>query len=49
MLLAIVTPLFIALRSNVINLPDEMSIGLVVPMMLGLSVLFIAMVWLLWF
>lgn len=44
MLLAIVTPLFIALRSNVINLPDEMSIGLVVPMMLGLSVLFIAMV-----
>ncbi len=44
MLLAIVAPLFIALRSNVINLPDEMSIGLVVPMMLGLSVLFIAMV-----
>lgn len=44
MLLAIVAPLFIALRSSVINLPHDLSISTVIPMMLGLSILFIAMV-----
>jgi len=44
MLLAIVAPLFIALRTSVINLPDDMSLSQVIPMMLGISVLFIAMV-----
>jgi hypothetical protein len=44
MLLAIVAPLFIALRSSIINLPADMSLSTVIPMMLGLSILFIVMV-----
>lgn len=44
MVLAIVAPLLIALRTSVINLPESLSTGVVVPMMLGLSILFIIMV-----
>jgi uncharacterized membrane protein (DUF485 family) len=44
MLIAIVAPLLIALRSSIINLPDSLSVGTVIPLMLGLSILFIAMV-----
>lgn len=44
MLLAIVAPLFLALRSSIINLPADMSLSTVIPMMLGLSILFIVMV-----
>lgn len=44
MLLAIASPLFITLRTSVINLPESMSVGVVIPLMLGLSILFIALV-----
>lgn len=44
MVLAIVAPLLIALRTSVINLPESLSTGVVIPMMLGLSILFIIMV-----
>ncbi|MCB5259550.1 MAG: hypothetical protein M0Q19_00255 [Candidatus Cloacimonetes bacterium] len=44
MLLAVASPLFITLRTSVINLPESMSVGVVIPLMLGLSILFIALV-----
>jgi len=44
MLLAIISPLMIALRSSVINLPDEMMMSSVILLMLGSSILFIALV-----
>ncbi|MCK9556685.1 MAG: hypothetical protein PHQ78_04375 [Candidatus Cloacimonetes bacterium] len=44
MILAIVTPLIIATRTSVISLPQTLSSGVVIPMMLGLSILFILMI-----
>ncbi len=44
MLLAIVAPMLIALRSNVINLPVSMTTAAVVGVMLGVTVVFIALV-----
>lgn len=44
MLIAIVMPLMVAMRSNVINLPADMAIGMVVGSMLGFTLLFIALV-----
>lgn len=44
MLLAIISPLMIALRSSVINLPDEMMMSTVILLMLGSTILFIALV-----
>jgi len=44
MILAIISPMLITLRSNVINLPEEMAISSVVLVMLGISILFIALV-----
>jgi len=41
MILAIIAPMLIALRSSVINLPAEMTVSTVVMLMLGLSILFI--------
>lgn len=43
MLLAIVAPMLIALRSNVINLPD-MTVGTIVGLMLGVTIVFIVLV-----
>jgi len=43
MLLAIIAPMLIALRSSVINLP-EMTVGAVVALMLGVTIVFIALV-----
>ena len=44
MLLAIITPVLIALRSSVINLPESMTAGAVVGIMLGVTIVFIALV-----
>lgn len=44
MLLAIISPMLIALRSSVINLPAEMTASTVIMLMLGITILFIALV-----
>ncbi|MCB5272164.1 MAG: hypothetical protein LHW56_10010 [Candidatus Cloacimonetes bacterium] len=44
MLLAIIAPVLIALRSNVINLPASLTVGAVVGIMLGVTLVFIALV-----
>ncbi|MDD3577460.1 MAG: hypothetical protein PHS23_00495 [Candidatus Cloacimonetes bacterium] len=44
MILAIISPMLIALRSSVINLPADMTVPTVVMLMLGIAILFIALV-----
>ncbi|MCB5252283.1 MAG: hypothetical protein RBR69_03845 [Candidatus Cloacimonadaceae bacterium] len=44
MLLAIIAPMLIALRSSVINLPESLTPGAVVSIMLGITLVFIALV-----
>lgn len=43
MILAIISPMLIALRSSVINLPTEMTVSTVIMLMLGFTILFIAL------
>lgn len=44
MVLAIILPLLIALRSSIINLPETMTLGAVVGLMLVLTIVFVALV-----
>lgn len=44
MILAIILPLLIALRTSVINLPAEMSLTAVIGIMLGITILFILLI-----
>ncbi len=44
MILAIIVPMLIALRTSIINLPESMTVAFVVGLMLGLTILFIALV-----
>lgn len=44
MLLAIIAPMLIALRTNVINLPISLTAGAVIGIMLGVTLVFIALV-----
>jgi len=44
MIIAIILPMIIALRSSIINLPHSLTMGSVVGLMLGLTIVFIALV-----
>jgi len=44
MVLAIILPLLIALRSSIINLPETMTLGAVVGLMLVFTIVFVALV-----